>query len=177
MPNPLMDEALKEAYANADTTEVVISTLELRHPAFTEPIRVVNDFVDIQALLETTAPENAGEVVTFRAFSFELTLPELTDEGIPELNIKLDNVSREITQHIELAIGVPEKLEVIYRAYLASDLTTAGPHNNPPLHLTITSIEATALSVDVTASLVDFVNKKFPTEEYDGNRFPGLLAS
>lgn len=177
MPNPVLDEALKEAYASADVTEVIVSTLELRHPAFSEPIRVVNDFVDVDALLESTAPENAGEVVTFRAFSFELNMPELTEEGIPELGIKLDNVSREITNNIELAIGVPEKLEVIYRAYLSSDLTTHGPHNNPPTHLTITSIEATALSVEVTASLVDFVNKKFPSEDYDGNRFPGLIAN
>lgn len=174
--NNNLSEALKEAYASAPSNIVVISTLEIRHPAFAEPIRVVNDYAPVDAMLESNAPLNPGQVVTFQAFSFELTLPEVMDKGVPELGIKIDNVSREIIRNIELAIPQPDKLEVTYRAYLSNDLMS-GPHNDPPLHLTIVSIEADALAINAKASVADFINKKFPSKEYDETRFPGLIAN
>lgn len=176
MPNATLSDALKEAYARAPTDTVIINTLELRHPAFSEPLRVVADFVAINALLEDTAPIDADEVVTFQPYQFEFQLPEVIDNGIPELVITIENVSREIIRNIELAVPETDKLEVTYRAYLNSDLTTHGPHNNPPLHLTITSIQATSSTIEARASIVDFVNKKFPNQEYTDVRFPGLIA-
>lgn len=176
MPNTTLSEALKEAYASADVSVVIINTLEIRHPAFVEPIRVVSDYAPVSAKLEANAPLNAGQVVTFQPFAFEMTLPEVMDKGVPELSLKIDNVSREIIQNIELAIPQPDKLEVTYRAYLSNDMLTNGPHNDPPLHLTITSIEADAMAIQARASIADFVNKKFPSQEYDETRFPGLIA-
>lgn len=175
MPNTTLSEAIKEAYASAPSDVVIINTLEIRHPAFTAPIRVVSDYVPVTARLETNAPLNGDEMVEFTPFAFELTLPEITDRGVPELSLKIDNVSREIIQNIELAMGLPDKLELTYRAFLSNDLS-GGPHNDPPLHLTITSIEADAHAVQARASIADFVNKKFPSKEYDERRFPGLIA-
>ena len=175
MPNATLSEALKEAYASAPNDVVIISTLEIRHPAFTAPIRVVSDYVPVTAKLEASAPIDAGDMVTFQPFAFELSLPEMTDKGVPELGLRIDNVSREILEHIELAMPLPDKLEITYRAYLSNDLTS-GPHNDPPLHLTIISVEADAMSVTAKASVVDFINKKFPNQEYDETRFPGHIA-
>lgn len=175
MPNTTLSEAIKEAYASAPSDVVIINTIEIRHPAFEEPIRVVSDFVPVTAMLEPNAPVNGGEMVMFQAFAFELTLPEVMDRGVPELALRIDNVSREIIKNIELAMGLPDKLELTYRAFLSNDLA-GGPHNDPPLHLTITSIEADALAVDARASIADFVNKKFPNKEYDERQFPGLIA-
>lgn len=171
-----LSEALKEAYASAPTDVVIINTIEIRHPAFTEPIRVVSDYAPISARLEPLAPSNGGEVVTFQPFAFELTLPEVMDRGVPELSLKIDNVSREILENIELAMGIPDKLEVTYRAFLSNDLLS-GPHNEPPLHLDITAIEADALAISARASIADFVNRKFPSKEYDERQFPGLIAN
>lgn len=175
MPNTTLSEALKEAYASAPSDIIIVNTLEIRHPAFTAPIRVVSDFVSVTAKLEANAPLNAGEMVEFLPFAFELSLPEMTDKGVPELGLRIDNVSREIMEHIELASPLPDKLEITYRAYLSNDLSS-GPHNDPPLHLTIISIEADAVAITAKASVVDFINKKFPNQEYDENRFPGLIA-
>ena len=174
MPNATLSEALKEAYASVPDVPIV-NTLEIRHPSFTTPIRVVSDFVAVTARLEAAAPVNPGALVEFLPFAFELTLPDMTDKGVPELALRIDNVSREIMQHIELAAPLPDKLEITYRAYLADDLDS-GPQNDPPLHLTIIQIEADAVSVTAKASMVDFINKKFPNQEYDENRFPGLIA-
>jgi hypothetical protein len=175
MPNVTLSEALKEAYASAPSDVVVVNTLEIRHPAFTAPIRVVSDFTPVTARLETEAPQDAGLMVEFQPFAFELSLPEMTEKGVPELGLKIDNVSREILQNIELAINLPQKLELTYRAFLSNDLAS-GPHNDPPLHLTIVSIEADALSINAKASIADFINRKFPGEEYDEAKFPGLIA-
>lgn len=175
MPDSTLSEAIKEAYASAPTDVVILNTIELRHPAFDQPIRVVADYVPVTAMLEPTAPSNAGEMVTFQAFAFDLTLPEILDRGVPELELVIDNVSREIIRNIELAILQVDKLELTYRAFLSNDLTY-GPHNDPPMHLTITSIEADATKVTARASIADFVNKKFPNNDYDERQFPGLLA-
>ena len=67
MPDSTLSQALKEAYAAAPTSQIVYHTLEIYHPAFTQPIRVVRDFVDLAATLEATAPRNASQTVTGNA--------------------------------------------------------------------------------------------------------------
>lgn len=175
MADPTLSEALKEAYASAPSDVVIVSTLELRHPAFTEPLRVVLDHAPVTARLETTAPYNPGALVEFQPYAFELTLPEVLDTGIPEMGIRIDNVSQEIIKNIELAMPSPQKLEVTYRAFLSNDLTS-GPQNDPPLTMNIISIEADAVSIQARASVIDFINKKFPGVTYDDVKFPGLTA-
>ena len=165
MPDPALKDAIKEAYASAPSDVVIVDTLELRHPAFTTPIRVTTQYTPISARLEATAPLNAGQVVEFQPFGI--------DTGIPELQITIDNVSREILRHIELAMPQPEMLEVTYRAFLSNDLL-GGPQNDPPLHMTISSIEADAMAVRAKATIADFINKKFPGENYVDTKFPGL---
>jgi hypothetical protein len=176
MPNENLSEALKEAYASADDDVVIINTIEIRHPAFTTPIRVVADFAVVNARLEAQAPSNGGELVDFQPFAFELSLPEVVDSGVPELELKIDNVSREIIKNIELAMTLPEKLELTYRAFLSNDLET-GPHNDPPMHMNITSVEADAVAITARASIGNYVNRKFPSKEYDETRFPGLIST
>lgn len=173
MPDPALSAAIKEAYASAPSDVVIVDTLEIRHPAFTVPIRVTTQYAPISARLEGSAPLNAGSVVEFQPFAFDFVLPEVVDTGIPELQITIDNVSKEILQHIELAMPQPEKLEVTYRAFLSNDLL-GGPQNDPPLHMTISSIEADAMAVRAKATIADFMNKKFPGENYTDTKFPGL---
>lgn len=176
MSNELLSEALKEVYASAPTDIVHLETLEIRHPAFTQPIRVVKDYVNLSAKLEATAPLEAGEVVEFIAFAFDLTLPEVQDSGVPELEIKMDNIAVEILQNIELAMPQIDKLEVTYRIYLDVDAVSHGPHNNPPLHLTVTSVSADSRVITAKASIADFVHKRFPSKDYDDVTFPGLIT-
>jgi Domain of unknown function (DUF1833) len=67
-----LTEALAEVYASNPQDEVVLNTLELRHPTFVDdagnpaPIRVVADYASATATLETDAPLNAGEAVSSR---------------------------------------------------------------------------------------------------------------
>ena len=173
MPDITLSEAIKEAYASAPSADVIYHTLEIRHVSFATPIRVVRDKVNLSATLESTAPADPSTEVTFIGYSFDFIPPEVATSGTPQLVIEIDNVSREILANIELAMSTSDLLEVTYRAFLSSDL--GGPQNDPPLSLTIFSIHATPMLIRAVAGFSDINNKKFPSEEYTAEEFPGLV--
>ena len=172
MPNDALTEALKEAYASAPTDEVILSTLEIWHPSFTEPIRVVCDTQDFSAFLEATAPRDAGSEVTFIGLPFDFSLPDIDDQSLGQLIISIDNVTAEITKNVELAMQSPEKIQAIYRPYLSTD--TSGPQMNPPFYMYIKTISVTMFRIEAKAGFQDMLNRKFPGVVYTLEDFPGL---
>lgn len=174
MTDTTLSQALKEAYASAPANVVIYHTLELRHPAFTTPIRVVCDHADLVATLESGAPVNPGQQVTFVRFAFNFTKPEISPNGVPQLTIEIDNVDRSIVANIEAAMTTSDMVQATYREYISTDLTA--PQNDPPIHMTIMSISADVFKVSAVAGFPDLINRRFPTTEYDSETFPGLLA-
>jgi hypothetical protein len=174
MPDSTLSQALKEAYAAAPAGVIIYHTLELWHSAFSSPVRVVRDNVDLTATLESTAPRNASTAVTFVAFSFDFTKPEVSDTGVPEITIEIDNADRSIVANIEAAMGSTEMIQVIYREFINTDLSV--PQNNPPIIMTITGITATAFKVTAKAGFPNLANRKFPTDEYDPTVYVGLTV-
>lgn len=174
MTDTTLSQALKEAYASAPANVMIFHTLELRHPAFTTPIRVVRDHSDLVATLEASAPVNAGQQVTFTRFAFDFTKPEISPSGVPQLTIEIDNVDRAIVANIEAAMTTADMVQATYREYISSDLTC--PQNDPPIHMTIMSITADVFRVKAVAGFPDLINRRFPTTEYDSETFPGLLT-
>ncbi len=63
MPDPSLDQAIREAYASAPTDTVILHTLELRHPAFVDDdgrptaVRVVRNFADEESWLRLAGAE------------------------------------------------------------------------------------------------------------------------
>ena len=63
MPDPALDQAIREAYASAPSDTVILHTLELRHPAFVDDggrptaIRVVRNFADKESWLRLGGAE------------------------------------------------------------------------------------------------------------------------
>ena len=174
MTDIAMSLALAEAYASAPSAEVILHTLELRHPAFTQPLRVVNDHATLNATLEADAPMDAGLPVNFAAFAFRFRLPDVQSTGMPELEIEIDNVSAEVVAYMDQAANSTELIEVTYRPYLSSD--TSAPSMDPPLHLVLHDVEADVFAVRGRASFGDYGNRQFPGQSYDGQTFPGLIA-
>lgn len=174
MPDFTLEDALAEAYASAPSSEVILHTLEIRHPSFTVPIRVVRDFNDFTAYLEADAPADPGAQVTFVAMAFDFSLPDVEKAVSPEIDISLDNVSGELIGYLDAAAQTPDLIEVTYRPYLASD--PSGPQMNPPLTLVIRSVSADVFRVRARAGFADLANRKFPNEVYDAERFPGLVV-
>ena len=165
MPDTTLSQAIQEAYAAAPTDEIVYHTLEFNHPLFPGPVRVVQGFDEITA---GTPPE------VWQAVPFDLKLPTLTNTGPPQLSITLDNVSRDLMRAIDVATESGEQVTVTYRAFLKSNLGQA--QNNPPMVLSIVTINATPTTITATASLSNFTNKRWPRLIYRDEDYPGLSA-
>ena len=200
MPDPSLSAAIREAYAVAPADVVVLHTLEIRHPAFAQPIRVVRNFageaawvdlggaevravldamtpedralVGLVARLEADAPEDAGRMVAFVALAFDLDLPPVDSIPVPEITVAMDNVGREITNALDAAAVSQDKIEVTYRPYLSTDIE--GPQMDPPITLVLSEVEADPLRVTGRARMLDIGNKAFPAKCYTAKDFPGL---
>jgi len=176
MPDETLSQAIKEAYASAPSDSIIYHTLEIYHPSFTVPIRVVRDNADLAATLEATAPRDASTEVTFLGYQFDITPPEISTSGVPQCTVEIDNVSREILAQIEAAVasGSLELITLIYRCFLSNDLS--GPENDPPLSLTVSDINATVFRISATAGFANLANKRFPGVDYTSEVYPGLIA-
>jgi hypothetical protein len=181
MTDTTLTAAIKEAYASAPNNVVIYHTIELIHPAFLNslgaaaPIRVVKDYQDlVSATLEITSTTAPLTAVTFTAFNFEFTKPEISPTGVPQITLKIDNVDRSISANIELAMATTDLITVIYREFISTDLSA--PQNNPPLSMTIMSINVDVFSVTATAGFPNLMNKRFPTTEYSVDIFSGLAT-
>jgi len=173
MTDTTLSLALKEAYASAPSNLVIYHTLELFHPSFSAPIRVVRDYDNLVARLEVTAPNNPGEQVTFIAFNFDFTKPEVSSQGVPQITITMDNVDRSIVANIEQALTTTDLVTLVYREYISTDLTA--PQNNPPLTMNVIGITADVFTVTAIASFPNLMNRRFPSTGYDAQTFPGLV--
>lgn len=174
MADKTLNEAVKEAYASVTNDDVVLFCLEIRHPSFDAPIRVVRDNANFTCNLEGNAPLNPGEEVTFIAYAFDVSLPDIDESGKPEMTITIDNVSREITEALERAVTSIHKIEVTYRLYLLSD--PSGPQNNPPLSMVINSVIADPMKITATAGFQDLTKNAFPRINYTLDKFPSLAS-
>jgi|688.fasta_scaffold08531_12 hypothetical protein len=185
MPNNTLSAAIKEAYASSPSDEVIIHTLEFRHPAFLnesnqpDSIRVVRDYRDWEAKLEADAPLHAGTFQLFVGFAFDFSIPGVEKSSAPAIEITIDNASKIVIDQLDAAIVLPGSLEVTYRPYLLSDIDGQGrlnePHMIPVLTLKVDSIDVTDLQITAIASVGDYANKRFPNEDYTATRFPGLI--
>lgn len=173
MPDPALSAAIREAYASAPVADIIYHTLELWHPAFTAPIRVVRDRAALDARLEPGAARDGGDIVTFVAFAFDIVPPDQTTTGLPQCIIEIDNVSREIVAQIDLAVTQPEPIVAIYRAFLSGSVSL-GPETDQPLELTLISVTANVFRVRAVCGFPDLLNRKFPGRVYDLDTFPGL---
>lgn len=168
-PGATLSDAIQEAYASAPCDVVILHTIQLDHPSFDRPVRVVRDHQNLTAFLEN------GDEVEFIALPFDFTLPpESETGGVPEIMVSVDNVSRILTPYLDMAVQTLTPVTMTYRPYLSTDLTT--PHMDPPLTLTLKNITVTPLRVTARATFSDLANRRFPGEDYSSINFPGLVA-
>lgn len=168
----MIGDDLREYYFSAPPQAVFLDTLELRHPAFDQPARIVNDLNDFVATLEADAPANAGQEVTFIGCPFEALPPESTDQGLPQCTLQIMNVTKLLMPQMAAAIAVSAPVEISFRQYLADD------PSEPQLFihgLTAKVGDAGILRVQVTAGFEDLLNKPFPFRLYTSKEFPTLV--
>ena len=166
MPNPSLQDAIKEAYTIAPSGKVVLDTLEIRQTGVQVPIYLVKAKVGI------TATDENGDDRNFEPCGFQFTLPPENEDGFRSLNVAIDNIGRRVSDFVSAAKSQKVPVEMIYRPYLSDDLTA--PQLIPPLLLYLKDVQVTAAQVTGRATFMDIVNKKFPSELYIRSRFPAL---
>jgi Domain of unknown function (DUF1833) len=186
-----LSQAIAEAYASAPTDEVVLDTLELRHPSFDTTARIVRDYGTFQytstddagfasdvyghvLTLESDAPLNANETVLFQACMFDFTFMEQRDGQLPELQISIDNVTHLLGAALDEAALSGHAIAVTYREYVASDMSEPGFILDG---LTLQRVTAKTFRLVGSAGFFDIINVNFPNRVYDLDTFPGLIGS
>ena len=120
----LIQQAIEEAYASAPQDVVVLDTLEVLHPTFTTPIRIVRWPITaeeperFQLKLEDSAPVDAGDTVEFIGAPFELTLPEKHAENPGTFTIRVDGIDDQLDEYMKNAALDGGKITAIYREYV-----------------------------------------------------------
>ena len=167
MPNESLDEALKEVYTLAPTNSFHIDTLEISHPSLVDVVYMVRNIEPMELTLENAS------TVTFEPVPFRFIPPASGTNGAQEMTIAIDNVDRRISDFIE-AVGTDSKDPVMvkYRVYLSN--AKSGPQNAPPLVLFLTDLKINAFEVTGRATFTGIINKPYPNQFYDRERFPGL---
>jgi hypothetical protein len=182
MPDPEIERALAEAYASAPTSDddVVVHTLEIRHPSFVgedgrqTSIFLVNDYQDFTARLEGNAPVQPNELVTFISIGFTFTLAPVETAPVPQIAIEIDNVGREVIERLDAAVVDGRKIEICYRPYLNGD--RSGPKMATPPVYTLVDVKAGTFRITARANTGADLSVAFPRETYKAEKFPGLIG-
>lgn len=181
MPDPSISDALGEAYALAPADDVIVPTLELRHPLFVDAngnadsAWLVANTEDIIARVEADAPVRGGQMVRFVAVPFQMSLTPIEIGATPEIEIKVDNAGRVLVESLDRAVTSVDQIKAVYRPYLLSDLTS-GPQMSPPPVFTLSSVVVDLLAVTAKARTVIDLRGAFPRMLYTASNFPGLIG-
>ena len=165
--NQILEEAIREAYAAAPADTIPLDTLEIWHPSFEIPIRVVSWPVEGQEptkfnlLLEDNAPRNPGETVEFLGLPFEITLPEKSQETPGEFTITVAGANDIIEPYIENAAMSGGTITAIYRSYVKGREDEGPVTVWPGVSISSPSIDGASASISMKGSILNWLNKKF----------------
>ena len=158
MPRTLSNAARLNLNATS-ATEPLLTLLEITHPDLAEPVRVVGDTQDITV-----------EGHLFLACAFDIQLPEESEGRVPQAQLTVDNVGRELVQWIELSrggIGAQCRVMQLLRsqpAVIEYDIT-----------LDMSGIEVSQTTVTATLGYVDFLNLQAVAISYRPETAPGCF--
>lgn len=154
---------LEQVYASGG--DVIIETLELNCAAWDAPLYLCNGFDDHICVTE------AGDTVTFLAAAIDVALPKRSNQGDQVLTFTIDNITGEAQQLVDAALDAEERVNIIYRAYLASDKTQ--PAENP-YRMVVRGGVMQGSAVQVNAGFFDLINTAWPRDLYTTEFAPGL---
>lgn len=157
MPRVLSPAAAKAILAR-ETAEVFLCLLEITHPAIA-PVRIVNN----------TEPVTRRDGV-YQPYPFEAVLPDDTDAGTTQVQLRIDNVDREVCRQLRNLSGVPK---CTLRVVLADS-----PERDEvgPFPFAILGIDVDAMQITATIGYEeDFLNQAVPAQNYIPATSPGIF--
>lgn len=161
---------MREAYASADRSVDIIETIELSHPSFDEPARVVMP-LDEDASLPL---EFGGTPVLFKACAFRAVPPGFADDGPTDWQLSIDNVSGLLNEYLDAALSDNRPISVTYRAYRTDDLTAPGEVIEGYM---LRNVDLSATTATGSLYLEDISTQAFPRATYNLSQYPGIWAA
>jgi hypothetical protein len=182
MATDLWSAAIEEAMNSAPPDQVILPTLELRHPLFInengvyEPVRIVNDpgfdvGRDDGAFGHFLNLED-GSNHLFLATAFGFVLPEQTLGQLPEVEVSIDNVGNLLIDDLNAAITIRADIEMTYREYIFGIPEPQFVLNG----LILKRVKTTPTRTTGAASFADLMGTSFPSKLYRPAEYKSLSA-
>jgi len=160
----MVSEVLKRVYASGGSEQILI-TLEINSPSFPEPVCLVHDFRDWQLGTED------GRVLLFRGVPFAYSRQKSDNNGKNTLRFAIDNISGEAQEYIETAMSNREKITVIAREYLDSDLSAP---QRAPIYMEVQGAHINSSAVQIDCGQYNILNTSWPRRVYSSEFAPGI---
>ncbi len=157
MPRTVTLPALQAMLAQ-HTSKVFLELLTIDHADLSEPLRLVNNTVDV---------ESNGE--TFTATAFGATLPTDVDKQVPKAQLTVSNVD----QRIIIALRQLTSAPIFTLAVVVAD--SPDTYEYGPIDLQLVEYQASARTISMTVSLENFTQEEYPFLRFDPVNFPGLF--
>ena len=135
---------------------MIIDTLELTCPAWTEPVLICGGFEDVACTAED------GRSLQLIAAGIDVSLPKKSNSASQTLNFAIDNVLGEAQQKMDQAKAAGAPITQTYRRYLASDLSAPA---EPPIRMKAFGAGIEGTTVQITAGYGDLINRAFPRDK------------
>lgn len=151
----ISDTLRGEAWATESDLPLVLLTID--HVDLTEPIRVVNNTVDI-----------TSNGLEFIGFPFEIDLPSSPEDAPPSSRLRINNVGREIGQAIR-SIQTPADITIQVVRQEDPDTIEGEWHG-----FRLRNVRYDALTVEGDLVREDLTREQYPFLTYSPAEFPGL---
>lgn len=152
----ISDQLKQDAWSQESSLPLVL--LEIDHDDLTTPIRIVNNKVNITS--------NGDEYI---GYPFEIVLPDSSEDSPPKAKIKIDNVSREITQAIR-SIASPPSVTIKVIRQETPDVVEA-----EFVGMRLRRVPYDALSVEGELEFEDLTKEPFPAYTFNPANYRGIL--
>lgn len=179
--DPLLEEAIAEAYASAPQDIVLRHTVEISHKTFTQPARLVRHPLngpkpeEFRMRLEDSAVFNPGQVVTFLGVPFDVKLPEKSTDTPGEFTFHVAGVGDLLDRNLENAALEGGVITAVYREFVAGEELKGPASWWPGISLRSPYIDAQSGDLYATGSVLDWLNRRYG-RLYTPDRYPALVG-
>lgn len=164
-----LTDAIREAYADPDLDDQLIHTLQLDHPSFDAPVRIVaNSDEDMTLRLSN---DTAGTAL-FKACPVNIVLQGYDDDGPTEGMMRIDNVSKILQPGLEAAVQAGQALTLVYRGYVMTALSEVGDYRGGMFVQRVSLFPTFATGTITAATKAD--RQAFPLITYDVAKYKAL---
>lgn len=151
--------AYKSTLSQVSSPESPLILLEISHPDLTQPVRVVNDTVDINS---------NGNL--FIGCPFRVTLPDDIEQSLPKAKLAIDNVGRDLMYWIEKSCGgVGSKVRFIQIMRSRPNLIEW------EITMALTNVQATMQEISAELGFTNLFSRPAVRFQYRPELAPGIF--